>query len=178
MLFDRGQRDQQVGEIALVSDIFFAMAADDEIAVVLQRELLQDRRFLDLRLVVTQYLAHRRTGLDHRVWRASLLQEVAARVLGIGQIDVGDVIDDLAIDLLRHALVEAAVAGLHVEDRDLAPLGRDRGQTAVGVAEQKQCVRLLLLEYRIDPRDHIADGGRGSLARGIQKTSGLRISSC
>ena len=64
-----------------------------------------------------------------------------------------DVVDDPAVDLLGHALVEAAVAGLHVEDRDLAALGGDRREAAVGVAEDQQGVGpLAAASTRVDAR--------------------------
>jgi len=44
------------------------------------------------------------------------------------------VIDDASIDLLGHALVEAAVSGFHVEDGDFAALRCDRGQTTIRIA--------------------------------------------
>ena len=49
-------------------------------------------------------------------------------------------VDDLAVDLLGHPLVEAAVARLHVKDRDLPPLGRDGGQAGISVAQDQHGV--------------------------------------
>ena len=61
-------------------------------------------------------------------------------------------VDDAAVDFLRHALVEATVAGFHVKHRDVAALGRDRRQAAVGVAEDQHRVGPLVAEDTVDRR--------------------------
>ena len=53
--------------------------------------------------------------------------------VAIRHVYIADVVDDLPVDLLGHALVEAAVARLHVEDGNLSALGCDRGKAAIGV---------------------------------------------
>lgn len=79
-------------------------------------------------------------------------------MLGVGQVDVGDHVDDAAVGLLGQALVLAAVARLHVEDGDMQALGRDRGQAAVGVAQDQQRVGLDLDHELVGGRDDVADG--------------------
>ena len=78
----------------------------------------------------------------------SFAQQIFASDRAIGEIDVGGVIDDAAIDLLRNALIEAPVAGFHVEDRNLATLRRNDREAAVGVAEHQARIGLLLGEHR------------------------------
>ena len=78
-------------------------------------------------------------------------------------------IHDAAVDLLGHALIEAAIARLHVEHRDLAPLGRVGGQATVGIAQDQQRVRLDLGQGRVGPRDDLADSLAGRGARGAQE---------
>ena len=56
-------------------------------------------------------LEHRAAGLDDAIGGESFAEEVIAGDGGVGQVDVGEVVDDLAIDLLGDALIEAAVAG-------------------------------------------------------------------
>ena len=58
--------------------------------------------------------------------------EVAAGVLAVGHIDVGDDVHNAAVGLLGQALVLAPVAGLHVEDGDVQALGPDDAEAAVG----------------------------------------------
>jgi hypothetical protein len=55
-------------------------------------------------------------------------------------------IDDPPVDFLRNAIVVTTVAGLHVVDRDAQPCSDDRGEPAVGVAEDEDTVRALALE--------------------------------
>ena len=84
----------------------------------------------------------------------------------VRQQPVADVVDQLAVLLLRHAPVEAAVARLHVEDRDVVAGGGYRRQAAVGVAEDEQRigteVQQLGLAARDDRRDlraHVSPRG-------------------
>ena len=83
-----------------------------------QAQARQHVRCLDAGAVVVQHLEHRAAGLDDPVRRQALAQQVLAGDVAVGQVDVGRVVDDAAVDLLRHAHVEAAIAGLHVEDRE------------------------------------------------------------
>lgn len=94
-------------------------------------------------------------------------------MLGVGQVDVGDHIDDAAVGLLGQALVLAAVAGRHVEDGDVEPLGRDGGQAAVGVAQDKQRVGLDLDHQLVRGRDDVAHGLAQVGARGVQVDVGV-----
>ena len=77
-------------------------------------------------------------------------------MLGIGKVDVGDDVHDAAVGLLRQALILAAVAGFHVEDRDVQPLGADHGQAAVRVAENEHGVGLELNHRLVGGRDDVA----------------------
>ncbi len=70
-------------------------------------------------------------------------------------------VDDAAVHLLGDPLVEAAVPCLHVEDGDVAALGGDGGQAAVGIAEHQESVRFLLFQDRVDAGDDLTDGLRG-----------------
>ena len=75
--------------------------------------------------IVGKHLVHGAADDDDAIGRQTLAEQMGAGDLAIGQVDVADVIDDLAIDLLRYALVKATIAGLHVKHGNLAPLGRD-----------------------------------------------------
>ncbi len=66
-------------------------------------------------------------------------------MLGIGQVDVTDVVDNLSVDHLTDIPVPAAIARLHVEDGDLQPFGADGGQGAVGVTQDEDRIGLLFL---------------------------------
>jgi hypothetical protein len=72
--------------------------------------------------------------------------------------------------------VEAAVAGLHVEDRDLAALGGDRRQAAVGVAEDQHRVGLLS-PGPVGRGDDLADRLGGVSPGGAEEVVGRRMPS-
>lgn len=87
---------------------------------------------------------------------------------GVGQVDVGDHVDDAAVGLLRQALVLAAVAGLHVEDGDVQALGRDGGKAAVGVAQDQQSVGLHPDHELVARGDDVSHGLAQVGAHGVQ----------
>ena len=64
-----------------------------------------------------------------------------ACVLGISHIHIGNNVHDATVGLLREAFVLAAVAGFHMEDRDVEALGADYAEARVGVAENQDCIR-------------------------------------
>jgi hypothetical protein len=127
------------------------------------------------RTVVREHLGHRAAGLDDQVGRQALAQQVLARDVAVGQVDVGRVVDDAAVDLLGHAHVEAAVAGLHVEDRHLAPLGRDRDERAVGVAEHQQRIGLARRAASSGRDDDLPIVSAALAPAAFRKRSGLRM---
>src|SRR5262245_13598342 len=93
-------------------------------------------------------------------------------MLGQRHVDVAQMVDNLSIDFLWNPLIEASVAGLKMEDRNLAPFYRDDGKATVRIAVKKNRVRLFAFENRIDPSDNKPDGlGRG-LARRFQEVIG------
>ena len=55
-------------------------------------------------------------------------------------------IQDLTVELFGNPLVEAAVAGFHVEHGYLVAFGGDDGHTSIGVAVEHQCLRSYLTE--------------------------------
>ena len=127
-------RGEQAREVRLCVDVLLAVGGQQHVVLGLQAELGEDVRRLDLLQVGAQDLGHGRARDVGALRGAAGVLQVAAGVLGVGQVDVGDHVDDAAVGLLGQALVLAAVAGLHVEDGDMQALGRDGGQAAVGVA--------------------------------------------
>ncbi|MCY1251739.1 hypothetical protein D9M72_655530 [compost metagenome] len=53
-------------------------------------------------------------------------------------------VHDTTVGFFGYALVEAAVASLHMEDRNLAALGRNHREAAVGVAQHQHGLGLHL----------------------------------
>ena len=115
-----------------------------------------------------QHLGHGAAGHKGALLGGALGIQVAAGMLGIAHVHVGNVVHDAAVGLLRQALVKAAVAGLHVEDGDVQPLGPDGAQAAVGVAQDQQRVGLLLRHQRVGFGNDVADGLAQVLAHCVQ----------
>ena len=168
LLRQRVDRGKQAREVSLGVDILLAVGGEQHVALGLQAELGEDVACLDLVQVGTQDLGHGRAGYVGALRRAAGVLEVAARVLGVGQVDVGDHVDDAAVGLLGQALVLAAVAGLHVEDGDVQALGRDGGQAAVGVAQDQKRVGLHLDHELVARGDDVAHGLAQVGAHGVQ----------
>ena len=95
-------------------------------------------------------------------------------MLGVGKVHVGDHVDDAAVGLLGQALVLAAVAGLHVEDRDVQALGRDGRETGVGVAQDEQGVGPRRDHELVARGDDVTNGLAQVGAHGVQVDVGVR----
>ena len=166
-----GQRvdgGEQAREVRLGVDVLLAVGGQQHVALGLQAELGQDVGGLDLVQVGAQDLRHGRARDVGALRRAAGVLEVAAGVLGVGQVDVGDHVDDAAVGLLGQALVLAAVARLHVEDGDVQALGRDGGQAAVGVSQDQQRVGLRLHHELVGGGDDVAHGLAQVGAHGVE----------
>lgn len=172
-LGQRVDRREQAREVGLGVDVLLAVGRQQHVALGLQAELGEDIGGLDLAQVGAQDLGHGRARDVGALRGAAGVLEVAAGVLGVGQVDVGDHVDDAAVGLLGQALVLAAVAGLHVEDGDVQPLGRDGGQAAVGVAQDKEGVGLHLDHEPVARGDDVAHGLAQVGAHGVQVDVGV-----
>lgn len=168
-LRERVDRREQAREVRLGVDVLLAVGRKQHVALGLQTELGEDIRSLDLVQVGTKDLCHGRARDIGALRGAAGVPEVAARVLGVCQVDVGDHVDDAAVSLLGQALVLAAVARLHVEDGDVEPLGRDGGKAAVGVAQDEKRVGLHLNHELIARGDDVAHGFAQVGAHGVQR---------
>lgn len=172
-LGQRVDRGEQAREVRLGVDVLLAVGGEQHVALRLQVELGKDVRRLNLVQVGAQDLRHGRARDVGALRRAAGVLEVAAGVLGVGQVDVGDHVDDTAVGLLGQALVLAAVARLHVEDGDVEPLGRDGGQAAVGVAQDQQGVGLHSDHQLVAGGDDVAHGLAQVGAHGVQVDVGV-----
>ena len=91
-------------------------------------------------------------------WRCdALAHEVLGAAVRVGEEHAARVVDDAAVDLFGHAVVEAAVARLHVTDADAHALGDERGDAGVRVAEDEHGVGLLGEEDLLGLGEHLAD---------------------
>ena len=172
-LADGVENVDELSKLVIKIDILFAVTADDEVVAIDQTEALEHVRCLDLRQVMVKNLEHRAAGLDDTIGRKTFAQEVFTRNGAVGQVDVADVVDDLAIDLLGDALVEAAVARLHVKDGDLASLRGQRAETAVRVAQNENGVGFDLGQRLIGASDDEPDRRGGIPSGGVEEHVGL-----
>ena len=159
---------EQAREVRLGVDVLLAVGREQHVALGLKAELGEDVGGLDLLQVRAQDLCHGRARDVGALRGAAGVLQVAAGVLGVCQVDVGDHVDDAAVGLLGQALVLAAVARLHVEDGDVQALGRDGGQAAVGVTQDQKGVGLHLHHELVRGRDDVAHGLAQVGAHGIQ----------
>lgn len=173
LLGQRVDGGEQAREVGLGVDVLLAVGGQQHVALGLQAELGEDVRGLDLAQVGAQDLRHGRARDVGALRGAAGVLEVAAGVLGVGQVDVGDHVDDAAVGLLGQALVLAAVARLHMEDGDVQALGRDGGQAAVGVAQDEERVGLDLDHQLVRGRDDVAHGLAQVGAHGVQVDVGV-----
>ena len=173
LLGQRVDRGEQAREVRLGVDVLLAVGGQQHVALGLKAELGQDVRGLDLVQVGPQNLGHGRARDVGALGGAAGVLKVAAGVLGVGKVDVGDHVDDAAVGLLGQALVLAAVTGLHVEDGDVQALCRDGGQAAVGVAQDEQRVGLDLDHQLVARGDDVAHGLAQVGAHGVQVDVGV-----
>ena len=113
---------------------------------------------LDIGEIVVENFCHGGSRDIGALLGQAAVGEVTTGVLRVGHVHVGDDIDDTAVGLLGQALVLAAVAGLHVEDRNMETLGSDNAEAAVGVAKDQYAVRLGLGEEFVGAVDDVAAG--------------------
>ena len=173
LLGQRVDRGEQAREVRFGVDVLLAVGGQQHVALGLKAELGKDVRRLDLAQVGAQDLRHGRARDVGALGGAAGVPEVAAGVLGVGQVDVGDHVDDAAVGLLGQALVLAAVARLHVEDGDVQALCRDGGQAAVGVAQDEQGVGLCGDHQLVTGGDDVAHGLAQVGAHGVQVDVGI-----
>ena len=133
---------EQAQEVLLRVDVLLTVSAQQDVSTFLEAQAGVDVAGLNLRQVLVQDLSHRRARHVCALLRQSTVRQVPAGVLGVGEIDIGDDIDNPPVRLLRQALVFATVASLHMENRDVQPFGADDGQAGIRVAQHQHCIRL------------------------------------
>ena len=114
-----------------------------------------------------QHLRHRGAGHVGTLLRQAALDEVSPRVLRVAQVYVGDDVHHPPVRLLRKALVLAAVARLHVEDRDVEPLRAYHAQAAVRVAKNQHSVWTGLNHQPVAAGDDVPHGAAEVVAYGV-----------
>ena len=123
---------------------------------------------LDLRKILMQHLRHGAAHHEGTLLGNPCGVQIAPSVLGVAEVYVGGYIHNAAVRLLRQALVKAAVPGLHMEDRNVKPLGGNDGQAGICVTQHQHGVRLDLLHESVAFGDNRADRLAEVCTGGIQ----------
>ena len=164
---------KEAREVRLGIDILFAVGAQQNVLALLEAQTLMDIACLYCRQVLVQDLSHGAAGYVSAFLGQATIGQVAAGVFGIGHVYIADDIDDAAVGLLGQALVLAAVARFHVENRDMQTLGRDGRETAVGIAQNEQGIGLAGGHELVATVDDIADGSAEVVTHGIHVDFGI-----
>lgn len=149
---------EKAEEVLLRVDVLLAVSTQQDVMPLLESESLVYVGCLNLGKVLVEYLGHGRTGDVCTLTGKSAFCQVSSCMLGVGEIDVRDDVHDAAVRLLRQALVFAAVAGLHVENRNVEPFCPDDTQTTVGVAKNEYGIRFGCSEKLVAAVDDVAAG--------------------
>ena len=96
----------------------------------------------DFLQVIMQDFRHRGAGDKSALLGQAAVCQIAAGVLGVGQVDVGDNVHDAPVGLLGKALVLAAVSRLHMENRNVETLCPDDGEAGIGISQYQHRIRL------------------------------------
>ena len=155
---------EQAQEILFRVDVLLPVGGQQDILVLFQSQALQHIAFLDLLQIHVQDFRHGRAGLVGAFLGQAGICQILPGELRIAHIHVRNHIHDTAIGLLGQALVLAAVACLHVKQRDVQPLRRDGGQAGVGIAQHQIALRLQFAEQLIAAAQNVAAGHTQILA--------------
>ena len=143
VLFRQGvDGGEEADEVLLRVDVLLPVGGEQDVFVGLQAQAVQHVATLDLVQVHSQHLGHGGAGLVGALFRQAGVGQVLPGELRVAQVHVGNHVHDPAVGFLRQALVLAAVAGLHVENGDVQPLGGDGRQAGIGVPQHQQGIGL------------------------------------
>ena len=154
---------EQAHEVLLRVDILLPVGGKQNVLVLLQSQAGVDVAGFDFGQVVVEHFGHGAAGDVHPFLGQAALVEVLSGVLTVRQIHVTDDVHNTAVGLLRQALVLAAVAGLHMEDGDVQPLGADDAEAGVSVPQHQNGVGLQLRHQVVAFGDDVPHG----LAQGV-----------
>lgn len=98
----------------------------------------------DLSKVRMKHFCHRGSGDIGSFPGQSAVCQIPSGMFGVGQVHITDDIHNAAIRFLRKAFIFAAVAGFHMENRDMKPFGTYNGKTAVCITQDKKGIGLQL----------------------------------
>ena len=161
-------RREQRTEILLRVDILLPVGREQDIFALFQTQPGVNIAGLDLRQILMQHLRHGAAHHEGALLRDARGVQIPPCVLGVAQVYIGGHIHNAAVRFLRQALVKAAVPGLHVENRNVQPLGGDDRQAGVGISQHQHGVRPDLLHEGVAFGDDRADGLAEVCPGGVQ----------
>ena len=154
---------EQAYEVLLRVDVLLPVGGKQNVLALLQSQAGVDVAGFDFGQVLVEHFGHGTAGDVGALLGQTVLRQVTAGVLRVAQVHVGNNVHDAAIGLLGQALVLAAVAGFHVEDGDMQPLGSDDAEAGVGVPQHQHGVGLQFRHQVVAFGDDVAHG----LAQGV-----------
>ena len=168
-------RREERTEILLRVDILLPVGREQNVLAFFQTEPGVNVACLDLRKILVQHLRHGAAHHEGALLRDARGVQIAPCVLGVAEVYIGGHVYNAAVRFLRQALVKASVSGLHVENRNVQPLGGDDGQAGIGIAQHQHGVRPDLLHEGValgnDRADRLAEvrpGGIQVIVRGTK----------
>ena len=150
-------------KVLLRVDILLPVGGKQNVLSLFQSQAGVDIAGLDFLQVLVEHFGHGAACDIGALLGQTVLRQVAAGVLRVAQVHIGNNVHDAAVGLLRKALVLAAVAGFHVENWDVQPLGPDDAEAGVGVPQHQDGVGLQLRHQVVAFGDDVPHG----LAQGV-----------
>ena len=152
-------RIEQRQEVLLRIDVLLPMGGQQDVFSLFQTQPLVDIAGFDGRQVLMQHFGHRTATDVGTFFGQTTIGQISSGMFRIGDVHIGDDIDNASVGLLGQAFVLATVAGLHVEDGDVQTLRPYHTQAAVGVAQHQNGIGFRLVEELVAAVDDVATGG-------------------
>ena len=115
-LVDSGE---QRSEILLCVDVFLPVDRQKDVLSLLQSQTGVNIECFNLTKVLMKYLCHGKISNIGALFGQTGVCQIAASMLGVRHIHIGDDVHETAIGFFRKKLVIAAVARFHMKDRDV-----------------------------------------------------------
>ena len=145
-------------EVLLRVDVLLPVGGEQNVLALFQSQAGVDVAGFDFLQILVEHFGHGAAGDVGALLGQTVLRQVTAGVLRIAQVHVGNNVHDAAVGLLRKALVLAAVAGFHVEDGDVQPLGADDAEAGVGIPQHQDGIGFQLRHQVVAFGDDVPHG--------------------
>ena len=132
---------EKAQEVLFGVDVLLPVGAEEDVFAFFKTETPVDIACFNLGEVLVKDFGHRGACDIGAFLREAAVGEVSSGVLAVGHIYIRDDVNNAAVGLFREAFVLAAIAGLHMEYRDVEAFGTDDAEAAVGVAKDQDSVR-------------------------------------